>query len=111
MWSETVSVPSKKYRDADCLQDIIDNIVQVERYIEGVDRDTLRNDDLRYDAVERCLERICEVAFRLGDRAGELLPEQPWRAIRGGWATGYAMATIKSILISMERRFSTVAKS
>jgi uncharacterized protein with HEPN domain len=48
-----------------------------------VDRDTLRNDGLRYDAVERCLERICDAAFRLGDRAGELLPEQPWRAIRG----------------------------
>ena len=83
MWSETVSVPSKRYRDADSLQDIIDNIVRIERYVEGMDRETLRNDGLRYDAVERCLERICEAAYRLGDRGGELLPEQPWRAIRG----------------------------
>ena len=83
MWSETVFVPSKRYRELDCLQDIIDNIVRIEKYVDGVDRDTLRNDDLRYDAVERCLERICEAAFRLGDRTDELIPEQPWRAIRG----------------------------
>ncbi len=83
MWSETVSVPSRRYREADCLQDIIDNIVRIGRYVEGLDIDTLRNDDLRYDAVEPCLERICEAAFRLGDRAYELLPQQPWRAIRG----------------------------
>lgn len=83
MWSETASVPSKRYPDADCLQDIIDNIVRIERYVDGLDLDTVRNDDLRYDAVEPCLERICEAAFRPGDRAGKLLPQQPWRAIRG----------------------------
>ena len=26
---------------------------------------------------------LCEAAFRLGDRAGVLLPEQPWPDIRG----------------------------
>jgi uncharacterized protein with HEPN domain len=35
------------------------------------------------DAVERCLERICEAAFRLGNSAVELVPEQPWHDIRG----------------------------
>jgi uncharacterized protein with HEPN domain len=43
----------------------------------------LRSDELRHDAVERCLERICEAAFRLGDRADELLPAHPWGDIRG----------------------------
>ncbi len=76
-------MPSKRYRDADCLRDIIDNIARIESHVEGMDRDGLRNDDLRYDAVERCLERICEAAFRLANRADELMPEQPWRAIRG----------------------------
>ena len=47
------------------------------------DADSLRSDDLRYDAVERCLERIREVAFRLGDQADELISQQPWRANRG----------------------------
>jgi uncharacterized protein with HEPN domain len=76
-------VPSKHYRDADSLQDIIDNIARIERHVEGLDQDELRSDELRHDAVERCLERICEAAFRLGDRADELLPAQPWRGIRG----------------------------
>ena len=35
------------------------------------------------DAVERCLERVCEAAFRLGESADELMPNQPWRNIRG----------------------------
>jgi uncharacterized protein with HEPN domain len=35
------------------------------------------------DAVERCLERICEAAARLGDRAAILAPGQPWADIRG----------------------------
>jgi uncharacterized protein with HEPN domain len=35
------------------------------------------------DAVERCLERICEAAHRLGWRAAELMPDQPWGDIRG----------------------------
>ena len=35
------------------------------------------------DAVERCLERICEASFRLGDTAPALMPKQPWQEIRG----------------------------
>ena len=75
-------MPSKRYRNADSLQDIIDNIARIERHVEGIDQDGLRNDELRHDAVERCLERICEAAFRLGDGANELLPAQPWADIR-----------------------------
>jgi uncharacterized protein with HEPN domain len=33
--------------------------------------------------VERCLERICEAASRLGDAAPDLIPNQPWHDIRG----------------------------
>jgi uncharacterized protein with HEPN domain len=35
------------------------------------------------DAVERCLERICEAAHRLGAEAVILMPNQPWADIRG----------------------------
>ena len=35
------------------------------------------------DAVERCLERVCEAAHRLGEHAGVLMPDQPWGDIRG----------------------------
>lgn len=33
-------------------------------------------------AVERCLERICEAAAKLGDMAAHLMPDQPWQKIR-----------------------------
>jgi uncharacterized protein with HEPN domain len=33
--------------------------------------------------VERCLERICEAAHRLGGQAIVLIPGQPWPDIRG----------------------------
>ncbi len=36
-----------------------------------------------YDAVERCLQRITEAVIRLGEQAPVLMPDQPWRRIRG----------------------------
>jgi uncharacterized protein with HEPN domain len=92
-------VPSKRYRDADCLHDIIDNIARIETYTAGLDQYDLEQDDLRHDAVERCLERICEAAFRLGEQAAISLPAQPWADIRG-MATGCVMPTIRSTLAS-----------
>ena len=35
------------------------------------------------DAVERCLEGICEAAHRLGEHAAELTPDQAGSDIRG----------------------------
>ena len=35
------------------------------------------------DAVERCLEWICDAAHRLGKQATDLMPGQPWGDIRG----------------------------
>ena len=29
------------------------------------------------------MERVCEAALRLGNRAAELMPNQPWNDIRG----------------------------
>jgi uncharacterized protein with HEPN domain len=76
-------VPSQQYRTADCLADILDNIGRIEKYISGLDRDSLASDGLRRDAVERCLERICEPGVRFGGSAATLRPDQPWQAIRG----------------------------
>ena len=63
----------------DCLADILDNIERIEQYVAGLQRDVFANDGRTRDAVERCLERICEAAFRLGDSAGD----RPWHDIRG----------------------------
>lgn len=48
-----------------------------------MDRAAFKRDGRTRDAVERCLERICEAAFRLGDEAVRLVPNQPWGDIRG----------------------------
>ncbi len=74
---------SRKHRAIDCLQDIIDNIARIERHVGDLDRDAIDADELRHDAVERCMERLCEAAFRLGNRADVLLPGHPWGRIRG----------------------------
>jgi uncharacterized protein with HEPN domain len=65
------------------LADILENVERIEGYLAGLDREAFRGDALRRDAVERCLERICEASFRLGEKAAELAPSQPWGDIRG----------------------------
>lgn len=76
----TAPLPSKK--ELLRLQDIVDNAVAIERYTKGMTLETFRADSRTYDAVERCLERISEAAAKLGDRASELVPGQPWPKIR-----------------------------
>ncbi len=73
----------RRYRLADCLEDIIDNVAPIEIYVAELNEEGLSHDMLRYDAVERCLERICEAAHRLGDAAATLMPRQSWQDIRG----------------------------
>lgn len=64
------------------LQDIIDNAQAIAGYIEGLDETAFMDDRKTYDAVERCLERICEASAKLGDEAASLMPDQPWHKIR-----------------------------
>lgn len=68
---------------SDCLDDILENIARIEAYLVGVNREAFAGDGLRRDAVERCVERVCEASHRLGGRAAELMPDQPWADIRG----------------------------
>ena len=74
---------SPKHRAADCQQDILDNIARIEEYTAGYDSDGIKADRLRHDTLERCVERICEAAYRLADRAAVLMPDRPWGEIRG----------------------------
>jgi uncharacterized protein with HEPN domain len=64
------------------LEDIVENAGAIARYTAGMNADAFARDDKTYDAVERCLERISEAAFKLGDLAPELMPDQPWKEIR-----------------------------
>jgi uncharacterized protein with HEPN domain len=88
-------VPSK-HDPVDSLADIIENAERIERYLAGLDRDALAGNGLVRDAVERCLERVCDAAYRLGDRGAELMPDKPWGDIRG-LAIGFGTPTTGSV--------------
>ena len=75
-------MPSK-HDPADSLHHIIENAERVARYLAGLDRQAFEQNGWARDAVERCIERVCEAAIRLGERAEELMPGQPWGDIRG----------------------------
>lgn len=60
------------------LQDIIDNAQAIFHYTEGMTLEDFEHNQLVYDAVERCLERICEAIVKLGEQAPVLIPDQPW---------------------------------
>ena len=75
-------MPSR-HDPADSLHHIIENGERVARYLADLDREEFEQNEAMRDAVERCIERVCEAAYRLGERAEELMPGQPWSDIRG----------------------------
>jgi uncharacterized protein with HEPN domain len=75
-------VPSR-HSAADSLADIIENAERIESYLGGMDRNAFAYSGLARDAIERCIERVCEAAHLLGLHAAELMPNQPWGDIRG----------------------------
>ena len=75
-------MPSR-HDPADSLADIIENAERIERYLAGMDRAAFASNGLMRDAVERCIERVCEAAHPLGEHAAKLMPSQPWGDIRG----------------------------
>jgi uncharacterized protein with HEPN domain len=70
-------------RRVSLLNDIVENCERIAGYVRGFNRVAFERDRRTHDAVERCLERICEAAIRLGDDAVALMPDQPWSEIRG----------------------------
>jgi uncharacterized protein with HEPN domain len=74
---------SSRAASVDCLADIIENAERIANYLSELDRTAFEADGRTRDAVERCLERVCEAAYRLGDEAAVLMPDQPWPDIRG----------------------------
>ena len=78
-------MPSRPSRHdpADSLADIIENAERAAGYIAGMDRAAFEADGRTRDAVERCIERVCEAVYRLADQAEALMPGHPWGDIRG----------------------------
>jgi uncharacterized protein with HEPN domain len=64
------------------LRDILDNILRIRSYTEGMGAPQLAADRKTQDAVERCLERICEAARKLGDTLDAKYPEAEFPKLR-----------------------------
>ncbi len=64
------------------LRDILDNILRISAYVEGMAAAQFATDHKTQDAVERCLERICEAARKLGDTLDAKYPEAEFPKLR-----------------------------
>ena len=98
-------MPSK-HDSRDCLADIVFNAERVAGYVVGMNQSTFARNGMFRDAAERCVERICEVVFRLGSDAERLMPGQPWGDIRGmgNWLRhAYDRITLETIWLTIER--------
>ena len=82
MLSGTGGLPSR-HDPAESLRHIIENAARIARYLAGLDQKSFARNERARDAVERCIERVCEATVRLGDQAEALMPGQPWSDIRG----------------------------
>ena len=72
-------------RALDCCEDILDNIERIASH-RSIPIVTATDEQRVNDAIERCLERICEAVHRLtrgGIELDELEPSIDWGAIRG----------------------------
>lgn len=74
-------MPFKDPQDA--LEDILENIARIERFVSGLDEQSFYLDDKTVFAVQYALLAISEAAHRLGGQAEVLCPGIPWPDIRG----------------------------
>jgi uncharacterized protein with HEPN domain len=74
-------LPSSKRLDR--LTDIVDNCKRIARHVAGMSRDQYLADEKTIDAVERCLQRISEAAYKLGPYLDDIYPDAPWKDARG----------------------------
>lgn len=65
------------------LQDIIDACSSIEKFIAGLEKSEVVDDDLIFSAVVRKLEIIGEAAARMSPELRQAHPEVDWKAIIG----------------------------
>ena len=78
--SETKSLSSSNPERR--LGDILENISRIRTYMHGLGAKQLVSDSKTQDAIERCLERICEAARKLGDGLDGKYPEVEFAKLR-----------------------------
>jgi Ribonuclease HepT-like len=76
--------------DRDALEDILDNIVRLMRFVDGYDLDRFIDDDKTFHSATRCLEIISEASRRLSPVFKARFPEIPWKDASGGASFAFA---------------------
>jgi uncharacterized protein with HEPN domain len=61
------------------IQDILDSIAKIRRYVSDIDFETFEDDEEILDAVAHNLTVIGEAVNRMPDEIKKLHPEIPWR--------------------------------
>jgi uncharacterized protein with HEPN domain len=64
------------------LRDILAHIARLRRHVGRISEKRFLADEKTQDAVERCLERICEAARKLGDGLDSKYPEIEFPKLR-----------------------------
>ena len=70
-------------RDLVYLRHIRDAILQIQKYVRGVDESEFRDDEILQDALIRQLSIIGEAAGQLSDETRRQAPSVPWTDIYG----------------------------
>lgn len=65
------------------LEDILEAICRIERYVEGLDFDRFREDDRTVDAVIKNLAVIGEAAKHVPPAIRRKYPDVPWKQMAG----------------------------
>jgi uncharacterized protein with HEPN domain len=65
------------------LEDVLGSIGLIERFVDGLDFDSYREDLKTKSAVERQLQILTEAAYRLGDDADRICPGPDWKGYMG----------------------------
>lgn len=73
---------SSKHGPRSSLRHSVENAEVLVGNLAPFDKTALHDRDWTHAATERHVERVCEAVYRLGDRAEEAMPGQPWASIR-----------------------------
>jgi hypothetical protein len=89
------------------LEDILENIARIERFVDGIDRESFLKSEEKIFAVQYALLAISEAAHRLGEDAERLCPGHHGRRFAAS-ATGCGTATTRSTPGSSGTRCSRI---
>lgn len=90
----------EQLKDKGRLEHILDAIERTERFTAGKNYDNLRQDELTYYAVVKCIEIIGEASYMLTNEFREKHPQTVWRdiiAMRHVLVHGYYQVSAKQI--------------